>query len=452
MALQATGLGSGLDISGLVEQLVTAERQPVANRLNLQEARTNAELSALGKLKSALGNFQDSLTGLSELENFQQRKTSVSDEEIIGASADSAAVPGRYQVDVVTLAQREKLASGPFAGVDAAVGDGQLGISVNGVTSSITIAPDANTLADIRDAINDAPDNPGVIATVVNAADGARLLVSSADTGADQVITITTTGGDGGLAALTYDPLSGTNPMTQIQAAADAEVLIDGFVVTSDSNQVVDAIEGVTIDLLDAAPGTPAELTVDYDEPAGNAAVGAFVNAYNSLLDTIAEVTRFDAETGEAAPLLGDSVVRGIKDTLRREVGNAVDVAGATFRTLAEIGITTEPNGRLELDDTKLSDLISQEFDAVGGLFAGADGVAVRLEARLEEILKSTSTINLRETRLKDDLETIGDRRTRLDERMEVVRERLLRQFNAMDRLLGSLNNTSQFLSQQLGA
>ncbi len=451
MALQATGLGSGLDINGLVEQLVAAERQPVSNRLNLQEARTNAELSALGKLKSALSSFQDSLNGLSELENFQQRKTTVEDDTLIAASADSAAVPGRYDVEVLSLASRQKLASDPFASVDSAVGDGQLGISILGVTSSITIDPTANTLADIRDAINDAPDNPGVIATIVTADDGARLLVSSRDPGADQTITITTTGGDGGLAALVYDPLSGTNPMTQLEKAADASALIDGFAVSSDSNTVVNAIEGVTIDLLDTAPGTRVELAVDYDEPAGNAAVGAFVNAYNALLDTIAEVTSFNAETGEAAALLGDSVVRGIKDTLRREVGNAIDLPGAPFRTLAEIGITSEPSGKLSLDDTKLSELITAEFDAVGALFAGDTGVATRLGDQLEEILKSTSTINLRETRLKDDLETIGDRRTRLDERMEGVRERLLRQFNAMDRLLGSLNNTSQFLTQQLG-
>jgi len=451
MALQATGLGSGLDINALVEQLVTAERQPASNRLNLQEARTNAELSALGKLKSALSSFQDSLKGLGELENFQQRITTVSDDTLIGASADSNAVPGRYDVEVLSLAQRQKLASGPFASADSAVGDGQLGISILGVTSSITIAPEANTLTDIRDAINTATDNPGVLATIVNADDGARLLISSRETGADQTITISTAGGDGGLAALVYDPLSGTNPMTQLEKAADASALIDGFAVSSDSNQVINAIEGVSIDLLEAVPGTPIEVTVDFDEPAGNAAVGAFVNAYNALLDTVAEVTKFDAETGEAAALLGDSVVRGIKDNLRREIGNAVDLPGATFRTLAEIGITSQPNGRLELDDTKLAGLITDDFDAVGLLFAGEQGVATRLGSRLEEILNSTSTINLRETRLKDDLETIGDRRTRLDERMEGVRERLLRQFNAMDRLLGSLNNTSQFLSQQLG-
>ena len=451
MALQATGLGSGLDVNSLVDQLVTAERTPVNNRLNLQEARTNGELSALGQLKSALTSFQDSLSGLSELENFQQRTTAVSDEEIIGASANSAATPGRYDVEVLALANRQKLASEPYASVEAAVGDGQLGISILGVTSSITISPEANTLADIRDAINDAPDNPGVIATVVTADDGARLLISSRETGADQTITITTAGGDGGLANLAYDPVSGTNPMTELEAASDASVRIDGFTVSSDNNTVVDAIEGVSIDLLDAVPGTSVELAVDFDEPAGNAAVGAFVNAYNGLLDTIAQVTSFNQETGEAAPLLGDSVVRGIKDTLRREIGNAVDLPGASFRTLAEIGITSDAKGTLSLDDSKLADLITEDFDAVGELFAGEDGVATRLGAQLEEILKSTSTINLREDRLKDDLETIGDRRTRLDERMENVRERLLRQFNAMDRLLGSLNNTSQFLTRQLG-
>jgi len=451
MALQATGLGSGLDIKGLVEQLVTAERQPVANRLNLQEARTNAELSALGKLKSALSSFRDSLTGLSELENFQQRITSVSDEDLIGASADSKAVPGRYGVEVISLAQRQKLASAAFPSVDSNVGDGQLGISILGVTASITISPEASTLADIRDAINNAPDNPGVIATVVNADDGARLLISSRDPGADQAITITTADGNGGLAALVYDPLSGTNPMTELAAAADASVLIDGFTVSSDSNQVVNAIEGVTIDLLDAAPGTTLELTVDFDEPAGNAAVGAFVNSYNGLLDVVADVTRFNSETGEAAALLGDSVVRGIKDTLRREIGNAVDLPGATFRTLAEIGITTEPNGKLQLDDTKLNGLITENFDAVGELFAGEVGIATRLGSQLENILNSTSTINLRETRLKGDLETIGDRRQTLEDRMESVRTRLTKQFNAMDQLLGSLNNTSAYLTAQLG-
>ncbi|MDJ0927104.1 MAG: flagellar filament capping protein FliD [Gammaproteobacteria bacterium] len=451
MELTATGLGSGLDVKGLVDQLVAAERQPVSNRLNLREARANAELSALGKFKSALASFEESLDALSELEKFQQRITSVSDDTLITASADSAAVPGRYSVQVGALATAQKIASGPFASADAAVGDGQLSISVAGATANIIIDPTANTLADIRDAINDSLDNPGVLATIVNATDGAHLVLSSAETGALNTITVAATGGDGGLDQLIYDAAAPSNPMTELEAAADAEVRIDGFTVRSATNDVAGAIEGVTINLLEADPGELIDLSVDFDQTAANAAVGAFVNAYNSLIDTIKEVTAFNAETGEAAPLLGDSVVRGVKDSLRRALGNAFDIPGASFRTLADIGITTEASGNLELDDTKLSESITASFDGVGELFANADGIVAALQVRLEGVMSSTGPIDARETRLKDQLEFLGDQRTRLDERMERVRERLLDQFNAMDRLVASLQNTSAFLARELG-
>ncbi len=451
MALNATGLGSGLDVKGIVEQLVAAERGPVANRLNLQEARTNGELSALGQFKSALSGFRDSLESLSDISKFQQRTTSVSDETLIAASADSSAVPGNYAVEVTSLASRSKLASAGFGNAETTVGNGTLNISVGGLTTSIVIPSVAGTLADIRDAINAAPDNPGVDATIVNAADGAHLILSSRETGASQSITVQSIGGDGGLDALVYDPLAGSNPMTEIEAATDASLVIDGFTVTSAKNSVTGAVEGVSIDLLEAQPGTELRIAVGLDDVAAKAAVGSFVNAYNGLIDTVKQVTNFNAETGEAAPLLGDSTVRGIKDRLRRELGSAVDQLGGGFRTLSEIGITTLADGKLQLDETKLSNAIELDFDGVGELFATDDGIATRLFGILEESLKSTSTINLRETGLKDKLEVLGDRRVELDERLERVEARLLDQFNAMDRLVSSLQNTSSFLTRQLG-
>jgi flagellar hook-associated protein 2 len=451
MALSATGLGSGLDVQGIVEQLVAAERQPVANRLNLQEARTNAELSALGQFKSALSSFRDSLDALSDITKFQQRTTTVSDDTLIGASADSTAVPGNYSLEVTALATRGKLASAAFASSSAVVGNGTLNISVNGLTSSVVITPEASTLADIRDAINEAPDNPGVDATIINAADGAYLVLTSRETGANQGISLQSVGGDGGLDQLVFDPLSDTNPMTQIDAPTDALLVIDGFTITSAKNSVTGAIEGVSIDLLEASPGTQLSLSVGLDDDAAKAAVGSFVNAYNGLIDVVSQVTSFDAETGEAGPLLGDATVRGIKDQLRRELGSAVEALGDGFRTLTDIGISTQPSGRLELDEGRLSDAIGADFDGVGELFASEDGVAVRLLEILENALSSTSTINLRETGLKDRLEFLGDQRVELDERMERVQARLLDQFNAMDQLISSLQNTSSFLTRQLG-
>ena len=104
MELQATGLGTGLDITGIVDQLVAAERAPTANRLNIQEARANTELSALGQFKSALTSFQDVLGKLSKPEDFQQRVTSVSDDTFFTASATSLSVPGSYEIEVTALA------------------------------------------------------------------------------------------------------------------------------------------------------------------------------------------------------------------------------------------------------------------------------------------------------------------------------------------------------------
>ncbi len=451
MALTATGLGSGLDIPNLVEQLVQAERLPTSNRLNLKEVRTNSELSALGQFKSALTSFQDSLDNLGELAQFQQRLTTVGDDSLIGATADENAVPGRYSVEVNSLAQRNKLASGPFSGSDAVVGNGTLSISVAGVTADIVVTPDASTLADVRDAINSAPDNPGVTATIVTGVDGARLIVSSAETGADQGITISAAGGDGGLNQLIYDPAAPSNPVTQLQAAADAQITIDGFAVTSAGNEVTGAIEGVTISLIEASPGTSIDLSVELDEAAAKASVGAFVNAYNGVIDVVSQVTSFDSESGVAGALLGDSLVRGVKDSLRRVVGNAFEIDGNPFRTLTDIGISTESDGKLSLDETKLSDAILENFDAVGELFAAEDAVVDSLEVQLESVLSATGSLELRETRLQDDLDFIEEQRATLDERMERVRERLTDQFNAMDRLLAGLTNTSNFLAQELG-
>ncbi|MDH3511597.1 MAG: flagellar filament capping protein FliD [Gammaproteobacteria bacterium] len=452
MEISAQGIGSGLDIGGIVEQLVAAERAPVGNRLNLQEARANSELSAIGTLKSGLATFRDAVATLSDLAEFQKRTTAVDVEGLISGIATSAAVPGSYDIEVLSLASIHKLASQAFADTVTPIGTGTLSITVDGQTSDIDIVDGTNTLADIRNAINAAGDNPGVLATIVTADDGAHLIVTSQDTGVDQEITITASGGDGGLTVFEFDPGPGPpDPMTEQQSASDASLEIDGFAITSARNTVSNAIDGVTIDLLGAAPGTLTTLQIGLDQDAAKAAVNTFVDAYNELVGTIAELTAFDAENNIAGPLLGDATTRGVKSALRRELSESVSNTGAVFSTLAEIGITTQTDGTLELDDDKLTAAISSDFDAVGQLFAQTDnGIAVRMDAILGIVLDGDGQIESREGTLQERLERIADQREVLDRRMEAVRERLQRQFNAMDQLVAQLNNTSSFLSQQL--
>ncbi len=449
--VSAPGVGSGLDINSLVSQLVAAERQPAANRINLAEVRVNSELSAIGKLKSAISSFQDTLEALKDIDNFQKRTVSQSSEDFISATATSAAVRGSYDIEVQQLAAAHKISSFPFAGVDTPVGSGTLTFTVNGNSFGVAITEEANTLADIRDAINDAIDNTGVRATIVTSDEGARLILSAAETGVANEITVASTGGDGGLWPFNFDPAAPTNIMLELQPGQDAIALIDGFTVTSSTNSLAGAIEGVDISLLAAEPGTTTRLSIGFDDAAANTALSAFVTAYNALASTIDEVTAYDQETGVAGALLGDSIVRDLKASLRRELNAVVDMEGSPFAMLVDIGITTDLKGKLEIDSSQSAAAIELDFDAVGQLFADEnEGIAVRLDAFISRMLEETGTIGQREERLSGRLEDLGEQRERLDERMLRVEDRYFKQFQALDTLLAQFQSTSTYLTSQL--
>lgn len=449
MEIKAPGIGTGLDVKSLVEQLVAAERAPLGNFLNLREARANAQLSAYGKLKSALSSFRDALADLADIDRFQSRLTSVTPAGILTASATSAAVPGAYAVEVLSLASAHKLFSQPYASADTVVGSGTLTLTVGEESATVEIAANS-TLADIRDAINAAEDNPGVRATIVTATDGAHLVLSGASTGADYAIHTDAVQAGSALEAFEYGAGT-TGSMTELTAAQDASLKIDGFDVSSASNTVAGAIEGVTLSLLEAEPGTVVNLSVDYSPSAAAEAVEKFVEAYNELIKTVNELTAYDPETRVAGTLINDDLTRGVKTSLRAILGSVVSATGASFRTLAEIGVRTQSDGQLEIDNTRLDAAIAANFDAVGRLFADADeGLAVRLDAVLDRLLDGDGRIPAREETLKSQLERLRDRQEALDLRMEAVRRRYELQFAAMDTLVAQLKQTSDYLTRQL--
>jgi flagellar hook-associated protein 2 len=348
----------------------------------------------------------------------------------------------------VRLAQAHKLASGPYATSDTVVGEGTLTLTVGGTSTLITIDSSNHTLAGIRDAINGASDNPGITASLVTANDGVRLVLSSRDTGAASAITVTQSGT---LGALVYDPGGGTTSLTQLQAAQDARVVVDGFTYDSASNTVTGMLEGVTLTLLKAnVPGETTTLTVGEDRDAARKSVDEFVRAYNALVNGIRGLSAYNASTKSGGPLLGDSTLRGFNLGLRQELGIAAASAPEGFRLLAQVGITLKVDGTLEVNSSKLTAALDGGFDAVGSLFAATDGVATRLDALLERYVQSDGAIQARTDGLSASIKDITRQRDALDRRLQMVEDRLRRQFTAMDTLVAQLRNTSSFLTQQL--
>ncbi len=383
-SISSPGIGSGLDVQGLVTKLVAAEGDPITQRLDTKETTLQAQLSAFGALKSSLSSFQSTLSSLTSMSSFGTRTVTSSDSTLFSASVTSAAVPGNYQVEVQQLAKAQSLQSGVFTDTTSAIGTGTLTFQFGDPTKaaqSVTIDSSNNSLQGIRDAVNAA--NIGVRASIVHGNTGYQLVFSSTQTGTANSLKITvaespangTNTDMNGLSQLAYDPAaavgSGKN-MTESVAAKDAIAVIDGITVTRSTNTISDAVAGVTLTLKSESPGTQATMSVALDKTSVTNAINGFVSAYNNLVGNINKLTSYNADTKQAGLLIGDSTVRTISSRLSSLLTNTVGGLDGAYRALVDIGITTQADGTLAVDSTKLDTALTNNFDDIGRIFAAA--------------------------------------------------------------------------------
>ncbi len=454
--LTSAGIGSGLDINQLVNDLVNAEAEPKTALLDKKEATITAKISAYGLLKSALSELKSSLSTLAESNTYNTRSATSSDKSIFTATADSTAVFGNYNIEVSQLAEAHKLSSTGFTDSATVVGTGSLTLSVGSNSFTLTIDDSNKTLAGIRDAINNASDNTGVTATIINVDDGAsgtesRLVLTSNDTGSNNNITVTAVnGGEGDLQQLVYDPLpgSGTTNLVERNPAQDAIVLIDNQTVTSNSNILSNAIDGISISLLDADPGTSYTLDVNLNTSSITKAVNNLIENYNSYNETIFSITGYD-ETGSGA-LIGDALARSANNQIRQQLTFTVSSISGDFNSLASIGITTNKDGSLSLDSSKLEDAIKNDITSVTNLFTADDGIAKRLDNTLNEYVKSNGIVDSKTQSLNDSIDDLTEQREQLAIRLEAFQTRLFDQFIAMDVLIAQLKETGNYLTNAL--
>ena len=450
MATSTAVGGSQIDVRSLATQLVAAERAPLDQQITRDSARLTTRLSSLGTLKGALSKFKDALSSIKSTDAFAIRKAVSSDEDVFTAKANGTAVPGSYSIEVVQVARAHQLASGAFVGGSTAlVGTGELSLSLGGQSFTVTIDDSNSTLSGIRDAINGAPGNTGVSATLIHTTAGSRLVLSSSGTGEANAIAVSQTGGNGGLASLTYAPAATAN-YTQLVAAQDAIVRVAGFESRHVTNSVAGIIDGVTLSLEAEAPGDILNLKVSHDTTIAGERVRKFVAEYNTLQAQVLKLRSFDATTGAAGPMLGDALLSGVEGQVRRILSSPVGTAVPPYSTLASIGITTKSDGTLILDETKLQNALGSGFDAVGALFGSEQGVAARLFADIESRLDGDGAIEARNKGLAKQKLAIDKRQIEVDARMQVVLQRYIKQFTTLDTLLSRLQTTSSYLSQQI--
>jgi len=386
--ISSLGAGSGIDTTSLVNGLVAAERAPTDARLDDKQAELEADISAYGAFKSSLSEFESVIEPLSSSDTYIARSVSFSDTDAITPTElDAGATTGSYQIEVVSIATSQTLTSGSYTSEDDAVGEGTLTIrfgewsddgssfSHDGDSETLQIEIDEsnNSLQGLADAINDA--DAGVQASIVYDGDGYRLMLSS-ESGLRNGMEISveesgdnpTNTDDQGLSTLAFN--ADTQNLTQTQAASDAELVLNGLELTRETNEIDDVITGLTFELNSSSEGELINFSISQDDSIAEQAIRDFVEAYNVFYETAENLTGIDEETGEKAALANEPIAKSAVTQLRSILTAQVEGTRSDFNSLAQVGILTELDGTLTIDEEVFQDALDNNFDDLAALFS----------------------------------------------------------------------------------
>lgn len=438
--LSSAGIGSGLDVQSIVSQLVALERQPEA-AIDTQTQQLQAEISAYGALKSALSSFSDAIGNLNDISKYKVYKATPSDTTVLTASASSDAAKGSYNLQVNRIAENHRMASQTaFANTDTApLGTAGDTMTISVGTTSFTVATGGLTLAGVRDAINNAPDNAGVTASIMHDNSGYRLLLSANDTGSAHAIALSY-GGNDPLSMQTLnadrDQSGGFTP-----ADLDASVSFEGqYNITSSSNTLSDTIQGVTLNLVKAGSVT---LNVDRDTGAVQASIQNLTATYSSLVSVIDKLA-----SGDLSP--ERTSLYGLESQLRSIMNTTVN-RNSTFSNIFELGVSTTKTGTLSVDTTMLGNALNKDFNAVADMFAnGTNGLAVRLKSLADQYLATGGPIDGSTQSINTRIQDLADRRARIEQHALAMQAIYNQQYTALDTLVAQLKTTGNYLTQQI--
>ena len=452
MTITFSGLASGLDTSSLVDSLMELERAPL-DRVEVDKEWQSSRLAAFKQFDTTLNSFLNNINSLGDYEQYYRMNASAGSDEYFSVSASNDAAAGTYRVSVEALSQVQKSYSNATDGLgndigfsskdDAILGTGDVEITVNGTAHTITLDSENNSLQGLMTAINEA--DIGISASIINDGSSSPYRLAITASSVENVFSVDTSALAGGTESFHNFAVS--------QAAQQAHITVDGIDVYSDSNTFTDTITGVTIDLLQAEPGTQTTISVSEDHSALETNLNAFVAGYNGVVSFITGQSAY-GDT-EAGILAGDSGLNSVKRHLQDMLTSFTDNEGA-FSVLSQVGFETQSDGTIALNSTTLGEAIDQDYDSLVSLLAGTeeddeDGVMAEFVDYLTSMTDSSSGFYAgREEAINANIASMDKRIEIMELRLAKREDTLLAQFSAMETLISSMNTQSDFLTQQL--
>ncbi len=470
--ISSLGSATGIDGEAIISQLLAIDRQPItAAQSNISEL--NSKLSTWGRIQSTFSALKDASAALAKTTLWDSTTAKASDPEAMTVTTGTQTAPGSYSIQVNQLAKAQFVSSNAFSSKSDVMGDGTLVIEfgafkpnpdvptetlfepkANSTAVSIEIGPEDTTLEKIRDKIN--ASSSGISASIVNDASGARLVMKG-PTGESNAFKVSVTeGSTAGLSALAYDPTSNINTDKLTQPASNAQVILNGISVSSDSNTLKDVVDGLTVQL-NKTTTSAIDVTVASDTAGIQTAIDAFTKAYNDTISGIRVQTLYDENSKTGGPLQGDSTATGLLRQLR-SMATSATTASTVFDRLSSIGLETQTDGTLKANSTKLSAALKNVtemkklFAATSETDTAAEGLGVRLQKLSSQIVGTDGSINTRTTGIKSNIKRSQDQIAQLEIRVSATEKRLRAQYTALDQTSSRLNGLSAYMTQQLKA
>jgi flagellar hook-associated protein 2 len=463
-SISSPGIGSGIDVQSIVSQLVALEKAPLT-KLETQANSIKTKISTYGTISSQVSALGDAAFKLGNASGWNSVTATSSNASAISVKAAAGAPVTSLTMEVSQLAKAQSTASSALAS-GASVGAGTLTIELGRWNAgsftagsetpvNVTINAGEDSLSEIAAKINDA--DAGVSATVLKDASGERLLLRSKETGAENGFRITASDADGnngdasGLSRLAYNGTAGTGT-TLSQAGRNAMATINGVAIETASNTLSDTLPGLTIQLSQVTTA-PVEIDVSTDQDAIRANVQAFVDAYNSLNNTLATTTKYDEATKTAGTLQGDATAVGLQNALRGMMRSTT--ASSPFSRLSDIGIEIKTGGAMSLDAEKFSAALG-DLEGLKDLFtvktgdAATEGFGRKIDAFADGLLATDGLVTNRKNALQKSMDRNSDEQDRVNDRAARAEVRYLAQYNAMDANVAKLNSLNSFVTQQI--
>lgn len=435
----ATGLGSGLNISEIVSVLVSSDTAAKKAQLARQTSNNTAMISGIGSLRSALTTFSSAMTKLNDstAPSFKAFAATSANENVVKASASGSAVAGTYSVHVTELATSSRVASKLYDSSADTVAEGDLTINQGGKDYTIKVGAGA-TLQSVRDQINKELGGKGFSANIISGEEGARLVIGSTTTGLGTDIKVSGVMDIDGTESMNSSA-SGAGFVTAL--AADAELTVDGIKITSSSNEVKDAISGLTLNLTGIS-GSATNITVAANNDGLKTSVQAFVDAYNTLQKAITSLTTTSKDKDDnlvLGPLTNDPTTRSLLADIRSvlsEVGS-----GDQLTSLSQLGINTQKDGTLEFNTTKFTSALNDKKlgPEIQTLFTGTNGIFQRMNKAIDPYNTTDGSLMTRKNSLDKVAKNLSDQQAALDRRTESLTESLTKKYVALDTALGKM-------------